>query len=205
MKEKYYDDVLSYITEHGESGVNEISKALNVPLATMQRYLIRQTYFRKTVNRKWDLPHNVESDIKSNTMTLMVNSVENALLLVDSQMAEVQQAIQNALMPVNTLKRAVDMINLPVADNSGNIDKRLTKIAENSQKITDIIKKQKSNIPDEYSDVLLNLDYVGLVLAMGETFTEELLGGEVYGILAGKDKELSEEALETLKQYQREA
>lgn len=206
--DKYYDDILALITERGELGVNVIARELNAPLSTMQRYLEKQTYFRKTVNRKWDVPDNVDSNLKSNTMSLMVTSVETALLLIDSQMAELQSSIQNALLPVNTLKRNMDSFIAPVADKSGKsviIDDRLLKIDNEANKVYDIIKKQKDNIPDIYKEMLFNLDYVGMVLGMGEVYAIELLSTDVYAILAGNGDTLPEETIEAIKEYQKGA
>jgi hypothetical protein len=205
MTDKFYDPIYAYITEHGETGVNVLAKELDAPLSSLQRYLERQTYFKKTVNRKWDLPTNVDTDIKTNTVSLMVDSVENALLVLNAQLTEIQSSVQNALYPVKTLKRAVSTMVAPVAGNSTKVDKRLMDIEENGDKIHNVIKKQKDKIPDNYKDLLFNMDYIGLVLSMGESYVTELLSTDVYAILAGSGTELPEETIEVLKQHQKEA
>lgn len=201
--DKYYPDILRYITEHGETGVNVLAKELNVPLSTMQRYLERQRYFKKTVSRKWDLPTNVETDIKSNTMTLMVASVENALMLLDSQFSELQLSVQNALMPVNTLKRAVETINPPVADKPVNNDPNITKLLNFANAMQKAIKQHKNNIPDEYRDLLLNLDITAMCVNMGMDYINSNQNADLTGVLLGERDILSEDTLKVLERHQK--
>lgn len=202
--DKYYDGILAYITENGETGVNVLAKHLEVPLSTMQRYLEKQTYFRKTVNRKWDLPTNVESDIKSNTMTLMVDSVENALKLVNAQMAEVQLSIQNALMPVSTLRRAVDTLNAPVAGNSANIYPELAELDKKLKTLNEVFKKYVSKVPEEYQELIKGADLPRLVVELGTKFFNSDFNAELTSLFLEQSTELSEDVIELLKEYQRQ-
>lgn len=202
--DKYYDEVLHYLTENGETGVNVLANALNVPLSTMQRYLEKQTYFKKTINRKWDLPSNVETDIKSNTMTLMVSSVENALMVVDSQMAEIQLSIQNALMPVNTLKRAVSALNAPVADKATNMHPSIIKVNEFANVMQKAIKQYMSNVPEEYQELLKNLDIIGMCVNMGLNYINSSENADLTGILLGETDKLTEDTLKVLENHQKE-
>lgn len=200
---KYHDLILAVITEKGELGVNEIARAIEVPLSTVQKYLERQTYFKKTERRKWDLPHNVNADIKSDTMSLMVNSVENALLLVSAQFADLQESVQNALIPVNTLKRGISTLRAPVAPKAPDIDKRLIELSNTANSVYEIIKNKKDNIPSDHVDTLLNLDYIGLVLTLGTNEALKLIGEDVYQVLSGKYPFIPEETINILLKYQK--
>lgn len=203
--DKYYDDIHTFITTHGESGVNAISKGIDVPLSTVQKYLERQSYFKKTEQRKWDLPEKVNSDIQVNTLPLMVSSVENALLLVKAQLTDMQHLIDNSVLTTHTLKRGVDRRFTPVAalpDKSVDMDKRLLKLQDGSIKLKEVFKKQKSNIPEEYLDMIMNYDHVGLIIKEGIEYANNILEDEVYSMLMGNARELSEETVQILKDNQ---
>ncbi len=200
--DRYYDEILAYITENGETGVNALAKLLNVPLTTMQRYLEKQTYFRKTVNRKWDLPDNVNADIKTNTMTLIVESVENTLKLITSQLEELQTIVQVTHTPLNSLKRAVSTINAPVAGNGTKIRPRLVEINEGMDNVEKAIKGHIKNVPEMYQDLLLNLDVCRLITEMGTLYMKGDFNTELMNVLTAQADTLSEDALELLKEYQ---
>jgi hypothetical protein len=203
MNEKYYDDILRIITERGPTGVNVLAKELNVPLSSMQRYLEKQSYFKKTEDRKWDLPNNVEADIKTNTVALMVGSVENALMLLDSQLAEIQLNVQNALMPVNTLKRAVNTIVAPVADKPTNLHPSVQKLLKFETLMRKALKDNKDNIPEEYIDVLNNVDYVEMAAEMGLDYVLGPQFQDITELITRTGDKLSEDTLEILEKYQK--
>lgn len=202
---KFYDDILGYITEHGETGVNVLAKEFNVPLSSMQRYLERQTYFRKTVNRKWDLPNNVDTDIKTNTMTLMVSSVETALLLLSSQLSEIQSSVQNALMPVSTLKRAVNTVLTPVADKTSNIDNEVLLFDKSIKDTYAVFKQHVKVCPEEYQEIISNVDLYKLTIEMGTKFIAGDFNAEISSLFLEKSSILSDDIIDILKEYQKEA
>lgn len=203
--DKYHDDILTIITEKGEMGVNEIARAINVPLSTVQKYLERQTYFKKTERRKWDLPEHVNQDIKSDTLSLMVDSVENALKLLNAQMSEIQLSIQNSLIPVNTLKRAVNAAITPVAGKSVNVDKKLIKLEEDAHDIEKVFKKFKDKLPEIYKDLVLNVDMVWLSISKGTEYVKGNFTQEISALLVEQSNTLSDDVLDALKLYQKEA
>lgn len=206
--DKYRDDILRLISEKGALGVNSLSRELNVPLSTLQKYLHRQSYFKLNEEKRWDLPENVMGDIKTNSLVLMANVVENSILLLKSQLEEMQQSVGNALNPISTIKRGLNAGLAPVAGNkSGHseIDPRLTKVMDMKATLDNIFKKQKDNIPEEYQTLIFNFDYVGLVLKEGDNYTKEFLENGLYELLAGKEQELTEDTIEILKDNQKEA
>jgi hypothetical protein len=204
VPEKYHDDLLDYISRNGATGVNELAKELNIPLSTMQRYLERQTYFKKTSNRKWDLPEKVIGDIKTSTLTLMVGGVENALKLLDAQMQEMQQQLRTAMMPIDTLRRGVENIKPPVAGTSnGDIDSRLYKLQEDMALVPKLIKTHIDKIPEEYHDILNNVDWILLYIEKGREFFAERVSSPIASLITSDTEQLPDDALVALERYQK--
>lgn len=206
MTDRYRDDITKLIATNGAMGVNELQRALNVPLSTLQNYLTKQqNYFKKTENKKWDLPENVESEVKTNTLGLMANGAENAVLLLQSQMSEIQLSITNVLTTIGTLKRGVNnVITPPVADKASN---ELLNHRWISQMITDleqlalILKKKMSDIPEEYHNLLGNTDWPRLMVERGNIYFKEELSGAIADLILKNSTELPDDVLRVLKEY----
>jgi len=205
MANNYHDMILAVITEQGELGVNEIARRIDVPLSTVQKYLERQTYFMKTERRKWDLPANVNADIKSDTMSLMVNSVENSLLILKSQLSEIQESVNNSLIPLSTLKRGISTVKTPVAGKSVNVHPKLVKLEEDANEIEEVFKKFKDKLPDEYKDMILNVDMVWLSISKGTEYVKGEFSNQISSLLLEKGDNLSDDVINSLKLYQKGA
>lgn len=207
MQDRYKSDIITLITQRGPLGVSALSKELNVAASTLQKYLHKQSYFKINEDKKWDLPENVVSDIKSNTLVLMTDLVETNVKLLKSQLEEMLQTVENAINPIETLKRGVNTYQAPVASKSDKpvqkIDSRISEIIEMEATLQSIFKKQSSNIPEEYRDLFFNFDYIGLVLKEGQSYTKEFLEEGTYALLAGKDTTLEEDVLQILKDNQK--
>jgi hypothetical protein len=204
--DKYYDPILAYITEHGESGVNTLGNALDISPSTIQKYLDRQTYFKKTEARKWDLPSKVNADIKSDTMTLMVDSVENSLLILRAHLEELVEDVQNSLGPVKTLKRGISTIKAAVApktSNTSDIDQRFIDLTNDNKELMSTFKRYINKIPEEYKDLLLNFDHIGFCIIRGTDSINKEIMNEVSELLLEKTDILSEEVITALKRYQK--
>jgi hypothetical protein len=198
--DRFYPLIHALLEQHGALGVNYLAKELNVPISTLQKYLDKdQNYFKKNQSRKWVLP----GTAVSTDMSVVSNNFSN---VIDSQLMSME-ALINTLMSqfraTATLIETNKGSHHPVAQQIPNIDQRLIELDKESQKIYDVIKKQKANIPEEYKGLLFNLDYVGLVLKIGHTFAANMLGNEIYGVLAGRDKVLDDETLELIKDHQK--
>jgi hypothetical protein len=202
-KGKLHDEILAYLTEHGETGVNVLAKEFDVPLSTMQKYLTDQTYFKKTEKRKWDLPENVNADIKSDTMSLMVSSVENALLVIKSQLSDLQQSIDTSLIPVSTLKRGIDNLIAPVAGKSDNIHPKIVELDKNVKLMQAVFKKYVGVCPQEYQELIKNIDLYGLIMEMGTKFLNSGFNEDITSLFLEQTTELSSESIELLKEYQK--
>lgn len=202
MSEERKDQILRVLSEKGALGVNALAREIGVPLSTLQKYLHNQNYFRMNDSKKWDLPERVTTDLKTNTMTLMLNSLETAILLVQSQIDETRQSIANALVPVESLKRGFKNIQLPVAE-SGNVGlhPKWSEALDMLVKFPDIIKTRKDNLSEENYDLLRNVDWYHLYLDMGANYFINVLSGDIYNLLLGETDNLSEDTLTTIKEY----
>jgi len=203
--DKYYDLVLAYITEHGESGVNTLANAFDIPLSTMQKYLERQSYFKKTERRKWDLPENVNADIKSDTMVLMVDSVENALLLIKSQVTDLQLSLDSSLIPISTLKRGINNITAPAATKSIDIHPSILQLNENAKITQTVFKKYVGVCPQKYQDLIKNLDLYKLIIEKGTDYLNAGFNADLTALFLEQTTDLAYDTVQLLNQYQKEA
>jgi len=209
--DKYHEPILSFITRNGESGVNEIAKATGIPLSTTQKYLEKQSYFKKTVRRKWDLPQNVteefESTIESNRLALLSSALETQALLINQQVELLQNAFEQMVTQIQTIKPLLENHRPPVANKNNStidMDSRLINVIDNWTKLKNLFKKQKDVIPEEYRDLFFNLDYVGFVLKDGVEYVTKFLEDNTYEVLVGKNKVLDEDTISILKENQKE-
>lgn len=203
MIDKYKDEVEKLIQTNGAMGVNALSKALDIPLSTIQKYMHRQSYFRMNVQRKWDMPTNVTTKEINEAINNFDNVIESQL----SGITSLSEMLITQIKSTITILSAQKPVLTPVAalpDKSVNIDPRLINVNEEVQKLKDVFKKQKSNIPDEYVDLLNNYDHVGLYLKEGKDYVTNMLQDELFELLTGQTQTLSEEAIQTLKDNQKE-
>jgi hypothetical protein len=200
FNEKYHDDILSYITENGPSGVNAIATGLNVPLSTMQHYLDKsQNYFKKNSMRKWVLPEMYDS-VESATVTNNVtNVVESNLNSVKALLNSVIGQIDSTIMVLPTLKT----VSATVADKSFNIDRSLIDLDKSVKETYAAIKKYLGVIPEEYKDLIKNIDLYTLIITLGNKYLQESLFPEIARLMTEQTDTLSSDAIDTLKMYQK--
>jgi hypothetical protein len=204
---KYHDLILTIIGEKGALGVNQLARELNIPVSTMQRYLHKQTYFRINENKKWDLPEKVAGDIKSTSLLLMAEIVENSVMLLKAQLDELDQSVENIRGPLETLKKGVKVANLSaagaVADKSDIANEYMLYVDNEIQTLMKATKKYVQVCPEEYQTILLNVDWYHLVLDMGFKYVKEYISPELGDLFLEKTDNLSEDVIESLKEYQK--
>lgn len=206
--DKYYSAVLEILTKEGELGVSVIAKKIGVPTSSLHKYLERQDYFKKTARAKWDIPERVTEEFNQKAdatrLSLLAQAFETQTLLVATQLDNLQSAVQALVSQSSGIRPLLEGYRPPVADPDPKvkIDSRLYQVMEAQEKVSNLIKKQKANIPEEYREILNNFDMVRLVLREGTVYTEELIQGEIYSLLVGKTTELSEEVIGVLKDNQ---
>jgi hypothetical protein len=205
VSEERKDQIIAVLSEKGALGVNALARELSIPLSTLQKYLHSQNYFRMNESKKWDLPERVTTDLKANTMTLMLNSLETAILLIQSQIEESRQAVANALVPVESLKRGFKSIQHPVAESGTvGLPPKWSEALDMLAKFPEIIKSRKDKLSEENYNILRNVDWHYLYLDMGANYFINALSGEIYNLILGETDNLSEDALTTIKEYQKE-
>lgn len=205
MIERYHVPIYALISERGALGVNTIAKETGFPLSTVQKYLsAQQNYFRKTPDRKWDLPEKVNADITDSALVLTVSLIESTILLMQTQLAEVQSTLGNALTPLSTLKKGIENKPAPVADVPQlPKNEKLRKILEETDKLPEVIKSKKENLSEEMYKMLLNTNFLELILDMGDNYVGEVVTPELFDLLLGTKDELSDDVLNNLKDYQK--
>jgi hypothetical protein len=203
LMDKYYELILPLIKEKGELGVNEIARGIGVPVSTVQKYLERQMYFKKTQSRKWDIPENVNADIKSNTLTLMVESVENTLRVLEAQLGDIQQTVGTVSIPLNTLRRGIETLSQPVAGKSVDIHPRLIDLDKKAKEALSVIGKFVPKVPEEYRDLLKHLDLHSLMIEMGTIYTNDILNVAISSLFLEKEDTLPNDIIDVLKNYQK--
>ncbi len=206
MTDKYRDVILELINKHGALGVNAIQRETDIPLSTLHKYLHNQNYFRQNTAKKWDLPENVQSEIKADTVSLYVNQLETSIQILRTQLDDIVHSATNLLVPAESIKKAIAHIQHPVANSSDVGNKRLpTKwrdIIEKIEELPKVIKSKKNTTTTEYYDLLRNVDWYELIIEMGLSYFRDVLSTEIYDVLLGQSSELSDDALENLKEYQ---
>lgn len=209
MTDKYHDQILTLISEKGPTGVNQLAKALEIPVSTMQRYLHKQTFFRMNEDKKWDLPEKVIGDVKSTSLTLVTDVIETSIMLLKSQIAELEHSVDNVLSPLNTLKRGIKGFAPAagaVAGSSSKSDitnKHILDLDNDAQNLIKATKKYVQVCPQEYQELLINTDWYHLVTDLGYKYVKEYISPELGDLFLEQRDNLSEDTLEVIKEYQK--
>ena len=201
MADKYFNEVKALLEKNGEMGVNALSKAIDIPLSTMQVYLMKQSYFVKTESRKWDLPERVTATETKKTIDNFETVITNQLNAINSMFEVLTSNIRTTITLLNTHKP----ITAPVASNPMEIHPRLLKIQELTLAMSKAIKEHKKNIPEEYLELLQNVDWTALCIEKGAKYYQNTMGSELIDIISGTNDKISDSVLEVLEEYQKGA
>lgn len=206
VSEERKDQITKLLSTNGAMGVNAIAKALNAPTSTIQKYLHSQSYFKINDSKKWDLPEKVMSDVKSNQLELLASVSKNSIALLRTNLEELLINVDNALAPLTTLERDIKRFQPSVAKTSdvgfNSLPKKWQEIIENLQQFPTVIKSKKNTTNPEYYELLLNTNWWELVIEMGLSYFRDTLSTDIYDLLLGQSEQLSEDSLETIKEYQ---
>lgn len=198
MKDEYHELIKALITEKGALGVNALQRELGLPISTLQRYLHnKQSYFKMNSSRKWDLPENVFDVAIDNFDSVITSQLSGITSLSDMLITQIKSTIV-----LLSSQRAPSPAVAEVQPKNVYNDKRLQLIEENTQKLKEIFKKNMSNVPKIYKELLLNYDHIGLIIKKGDSYALSFLEGDIFSMLSGNAQELSEETLQTLKDNQ---
>lgn len=198
----YHDRIHALLSERGAMGVNEIQKALDdVPLSSLQYFLDKkQSYFKKTPNRKWDLPEKVQliqnEHTKKNYSVIVATQLKSINTLFETMMSQISSAV-SLLEDANT-------IELPVAAKLPDIDQQFITTSNQCIAIGKVFKERLKQFPDEYQELVSNLDIVKLTLSKGTDYMNDVLSPTLSSVLIGEADELPSDFVEILEKFQKE-
>jgi ACT domain-containing protein len=195
-------EIKALLEKHGAMGVNQLAKELDIPLSTMQKYLDKdQTYFKKNQARKWVLP-----ETSVNTDLNVVSS--NYANVIDSQLMSMNALIETLMSQFRatiTLIETNKPRNAPVAGIAPNIDPQVLKLDKTIKDNYALFKKYVKVVPEEYQDLIKNLDLARLTAERGTLHVKGEFGKEIAALMLEKITELSHDTLVVLEEYQKEA
>jgi hypothetical protein len=201
MNDPYHAEIRALIEKEGALGVNALSKAINVPLSTVQKYMHRQSYFKMNSQRKWDMPDKIATETIQSTVnnfeTVIESQVTGITSLSDMLVAQIKSTI--------TLLSAQKGLSPSVAVTSSDIHPEILELDKKAREMQMIFNKYVGKCPEEYRDLIKNLDIFRLIKEKGTIFLNEGFNVEITSLFLEKSVDLSNEVLKVLEEYQKEA
>jgi hypothetical protein len=198
--DKYHADIRALIEREGALGVNSLSKALNVPLSTIQKYMHTQSYFQMNQSRKWDLPEKVVAndikEVQSNFSSVIESQLTGITSLSEMLFTQIKSTI--------TLLSAQKSTNPPVASNSIDIHPEILKLDKNVKEMHLIFSKYIQKCPEEYQELIKNVDLYKLIKEKGTLYMNSSFSIEITSLFLEKSVDLSDDVIQVLKEYQKE-
>jgi hypothetical protein len=193
-------DIKVLIEKNGPMGVNQLAKELDIPLSTMQKYLDKQqSYFKKNFARKWVLPEQAANEHQSVVSENYTNIINSQLLsmqaLIDTLMSQFRATI--TLIETNKPNERA------VAGKTHNMHPSMQKMSDYIDNMSKAIKAYISNVPEEYRDLIKNLDIAEMIVNEGVNYVMGEKSGDLTGLLLGEHTELTDETLKVLERYQK--
>jgi hypothetical protein len=199
------NSIAAILVEKGAMGVTALATELDVPVSSLQRYLVGQKYFKQTDGRKWDTPERFQANTELNTLSKMANNAKAGLELTIAQHEDMLLRLTNTLDSINILMKGIEGFEEPKAKSSSLpvADSRLADLDKGSKTLREAIKQNRKNIPAEYYELVLNYDSVDHLLTVGRDAARNFLDTELAPIILDGATELPEETIATLKEHQR--
>lgn len=199
--EELFAQVKRLLEQNGAMGVNQLSKVLDIPLSTMQKYLDKdQNYFKKNSARKWVLPDMAANDDMSVASSNMPSIIDSQLMgmnaLIETLMSQFRATV--------TLIEANKPRSTPVAGTSSNLSPELLKLDIKVKELYVVFKKYVNVCPEEYQDLIKNVDLYRLIIEKGLDYLNEGFNTELTSLFLEKDDTLSDEVLKVLESHQKE-
>ncbi|MFY3741621.1 MAG: virulence-associated protein VapD [Candidatus Nitrosomirales archaeon] len=199
--DKYHADIRRLLEQHGAMGVNQISKELNVPLSTMQKYLDKdQNYFKKNHARKWVLPEISASEemsvVSSNYSDVINSQIMGMQALIETLMSQFRATL--------SLIEANKGTSASVAGIMPDIHPEILKLNKAAKDMHTVFSKYISKCPDEYQELLKNVDLYRLIKERGTIYMNSEFSTEITSLFLERTVDLSNEVVAVLKEYQKE-
>lgn len=202
-EEPYHSLILEFLAEKGVSGVTAIANGIGKSPSSVDKYLKRQTYFMQTSTKKWDIPERLLGKISEGQATTKLGLLAQTLLtqtvLVETHWDVLDTVIKDMIKQMAAIGPILQQYQPPVTDV---IDSRLTSIDRKAKETMSLIAKYSEKIPDQYRQLLLNLDIVQLIIDKDQELLSHL-NTAISGLLLQKETTLSFDMLSLVKEYQR--
>lgn len=200
--DRFHADIRRLLEQNGAMGVNQLSKALNVPLSTMQKYLDKdQDYFKKNHSRKWVLPEKSASEDMSLVSANYANVISSQLVsmqaLIDTLMSQFRATL--SLMDANKGTSPA------VAGISPDINPQILQLDKKAKDMQTVFKRYVVKSPEEYQELLKGLDLYRLMIEKGTIWMNSEFSTEITSLFLEQTVDLSDDIVEILKNYQKEA
>lgn len=208
IETKYHDPILSYLQANGRQGVNNIAKGVQLPVSSVDKFLKRQTYFKKTTDAKWDLPENVAEErsnqLETSRMGMLVQTLTAQSLIAEQSLDAFTSSINDLLTNIQTISPLLENFKPPVAksDKATEVHPLFVKMDNNVKEYHKLLNKHMKNIPEQYVDMVKNADIVRLILERGNTFVDERILSEIGMLMMQQSEMLSDDVVDTLMEYQ---
>lgn len=182
-------------------GVNQLVKEMDVPLSTLQKYLDKQqTYFKKNHARKWVLPEmsaiNDMADVSNNYS----NIIDAQIMSMDALFNTLSSQFKATMTLIETQKPTTP----PVAGNSGNVDPYMVEKDKSVKETYALFKKYLPVCPEEYQDIIKNVDLYKLMMELGTIQVNKEIMPELTSLFIEESTELSDNVVDILSEYQKE-
>lgn len=205
MSAELHDQIKELIERHGAMGVNAIQKEIGIPLSTLQRYLdTRQNYFKKTNDRKWDLPENVSANYAAAAETNQTQVIESQLTGITATFDMLSAQIKATVMLLETFKVKPQSSSVAGSSNGKPIEVKgsLADLHKLIQLTPKIIRTKIDYIPEEYRDLLKGMNWSDLAADVGKIrFTE--FTDVIADMIVSDIQEVPTNMIEIMEQYQK--
>ncbi|HEY0769776.1 MAG TPA: hypothetical protein VGD31_05535, partial [Sphingobacteriaceae bacterium] len=139
----HHDRVLELIKEKGPLGVNELAKALSVPVTTLQRQLHNQSFFKLNNNKKWDLATNVANETVNESLKDFDSVIQSQLDGINALFGMLSSNINSTITLLSSQKALIR----PVADTTVNIHPKLKELDKSIKDVGVVFNKYVDKVP----------------------------------------------------------
>lgn len=199
FSDEQIDTITELIESNGPIGVNDVRKALNMPLSTAQKYLSKQEVFKKNAQKKWDLADNVvEQEViaTSNGVDSMLKGQLDGI----ANMSQLLIANVNAVMSILSTHKPQSP---PVAAKAPKFNKDVKEYTDFVELMLKIVKSKLSELPEDYRELLTNVDWYKLTMNKGSLFVQDTIAAEIANLLTPTHNEMDNDVLMVLESYQK--
>lgn len=201
-KEELQSKIYDLIERNGPMGVNKLAEALMIPTSTMQKYLDKdQSYFKKNHARKWVLPETAAMSEMSAVASNYSNIIDSQLKGIDALLDTLMSQFRATITLIESQKTTIH----PVAGFNSDIDPYLIETDKKLKDLYKVFKQYVGKCPEEYQSLIKNVDLAHLVIDNGTNYLNGTFNTELTSLFLEQTDKLSDEVLETLKNYQKEA